>query len=452
MDTVRQERRFISILILVLFLAAGSVFAQPRYRTFSQNDLAQKKTNAGKVLQTISAFVFRNDSLGFAVNGLYVRFNSSVISIQDSGGFTSFLMDKKGKLLIASGRTVLPGDSIVFSATFNKKSPGTHGSYWWWDTNGVRVGKKFGPLTASSYIPIRVQPNGGNVLEFLYKKVINRPAGLVVGIEGPPSPHWIRYMKADRKYFQHTGPVACFSFRRQELRNPHVEKDNDHLIGELHALKLAIIANDSGVTQPDTTATRLGDLIFNDLVNPDSCNGMTLRAIAYLADSALSYCPLDSSLRTDIDACISRVNAAFDGPYVAVSFSPFVLAGVNPLPAFLHPNPAAVPVAPPRDRFALTDDVPGQYSLEQNYPNPFNPTSTITYNLPTTSRVTLKVYNLLGQVVATLSEGTQEAGLQTAQWNATEFSSGVYFYRLEATSVDDPGKTFSQVKRMMLVK
>jgi len=96
--------------------------------------------------------------------------------------------------------------------------------------------------------------------------------------------------------------------------------------------------------------------------------------------------------------------------------------------------------------------LPGEFALAQNYPNPFNPTTAISYQLPTSSRVMLKVYNVLGQVVQTLVDGMQDAGYKFAEWNAAAVPSGVYFYRLEATSTSDPGKTFVQVRKSLLLK
>ena len=89
--------------------------------------------------------------------------------------------------------------------------------------------------------------------------------------------------------------------------------------------------------------------------------------------------------------------------------------------------------------------IPTAYALMQNYPNPFNPTTIIAYDLPATTRVTLKIYNILGQQVATLVNDTQNAGRYTAQFDARSIASGVYFYHLQAG-------TFNQVKKMMVLK
>ncbi|HYQ87024.1 MAG TPA: T9SS type A sorting domain-containing protein, partial [Bacteroidota bacterium] len=95
---------------------------------------------------------------------------------------------------------------------------------------------------------------------------------------------------------------------------------------------------------------------------------------------------------------------------------------------------------------------PAEFSLNQNFPNPFNPTTMIAYELPGESRVSLKIYNLLGQVVQTLSDGIETAGYKSREWDAGRFASGVYFYRLEAATAADPGKPFIQVRRLLLVR
>ena len=80
----------------------------------------------------------------------------------------------------------------------------------------------------------------------------------------------------------------------------------------------------------------------------------------------------------------------------------------------------------------LPSDVPMHYSLHQNYPNPFNPSTTISFDLPSRSSVSLKVYDILGKEVSTVVSEELQAGTYTRQWNASGFASGVYFYRLQA--------------------
>jgi hypothetical protein len=91
-------------------------------------------------------------------------------------------------------------------------------------------------------------------------------------------------------------------------------------------------------------------------------------------------------------------------------------------------------------------DMPDEFTVSQNYPNPFNPTTTIEFTLAQDSKVLLKVYNVLGQEVATLLNGEMQAGiLHRVPFDASQLSSGVYFYRLEA-------KGNVQVKKLILMK
>jgi hypothetical protein len=89
--------------------------------------------------------------------------------------------------------------------------------------------------------------------------------------------------------------------------------------------------------------------------------------------------------------------------------------------------------------------LPTQYSLSQNYPNPFNPATTISYSIPNSGNVTLKIFNILGQEVKSLVNEYQNAGVHKLTFDASSLTSGVYFYSL---STDN----FLQVKKMMLVK
>jgi hypothetical protein len=100
----------------------------------------------------------------------------------------------------------------------------------------------------------------------------------------------------------------------------------------------------------------------------------------------------------------------------------------------------------------IIDELPKEYTLSQNYPNPFNPATTIRYTVPGESRVKLTVYNILGQVVIVLRDGVEDAGYRSINWNASSAASGIYFYQLEATSTVDPGKSFMQVMKMILLK
>jgi photosystem II stability/assembly factor-like uncharacterized protein len=91
------------------------------------------------------------------------------------------------------------------------------------------------------------------------------------------------------------------------------------------------------------------------------------------------------------------------------------------------------------------DVTPVKYSLSQNYPNPFNPTTKINFALPKSGFVSLKIYDVLGREVASLVNEFKSAGVFSVDFNASQFTSGIYFYRFESNE-------FSDVKKMLLIK
>ena len=93
---------------------------------------------------------------------------------------------------------------------------------------------------------------------------------------------------------------------------------------------------------------------------------------------------------------------------------------------------------------------PKVFSLDQNYPNPFNPTTQINFSLAVDSRVTLKVFNILGQEIAVLVNGNLTAGSHLVNFNAESLSSGVYIYKIDAKGIN--GSNFISVKKMVLTR
>ncbi len=98
---------------------------------------------------------------------------------------------------------------------------------------------------------------------------------------------------------------------------------------------------------------------------------------------------------------------------------------------------------------ASSAKIPSTFRLLQNYPNPFNPTTTITYSLAEKSNVKLTIYDILGRQIQTLFEGQQNSGTHTYRFNASNLSSGIYFYTMEA---NDGERTYKDVKKMILLK
>ena len=102
-----------------------------------------------------------------------------------------------------------------------------------------------------------------------------------------------------------------------------------------------------------------------------------------------------------------------------------------------------------KDLVTTIDDnevsIPSKFNLDQNYPNPFNPSTRISYQLPTLSKVVLKVYDILGREVTTLVNREQNAGNYKIIFNSSNLSSGIYFYRIVSG-------VFTQTKKMMVIK
>ncbi len=118
------------------------------------------------------------------------------------------------------------------------------------------------------------------------------------------------------------------------------------------------------------------------------------------------------------------------------------------------------PIVAGKLTLARESTMPEDFSLEQNYPNPFNPSTTIRFGLPNGSHVTLTVHNTLGQQVALLRDGEQEAGFKEVKFDASGLSSGVYFYRMQvrplesATGLDSKSGagTFTATKKLVVVR
>jgi hypothetical protein len=93
----------------------------------------------------------------------------------------------------------------------------------------------------------------------------------------------------------------------------------------------------------------------------------------------------------------------------------------------------------------ISSEIPSSFSLSQNYPNPFNPTTNIEFAIAKSGFVSLKVYDILGKEASTLVNNSLAAGKYKVDFNASNLTSGIYFYKLSSEG-------FSDVKRMVLIK
>ena len=117
----------------------------------------------------------------------------------------------------------------------------------------------------------------------------------------------------------------------------------------------------------------------------------------------------------------------------------------NGLTQLIHPSGFNTTNPLVTSNINLMTEVPKEFGLFQNYPNPFNPTTSIRYDIPNSSHVSIMVYDVTGKTVETLVDQQLEAGRYEATWDATRYSSGIYFYKIITAD-------FSSVKRMVLIK
>lgn len=147
-------------------------------------------------------------------------------------------------------------------------------------------------------------------------------------------------------------------------------------------------------------------------------------------------------LSTNSGTSWSSVSSGLANPYVqclAVAGG-YIFAGTEGNGVWRRPISEMVTAVKEKQESA-----PSDFSLSQNYPDPFNPATEISYGLPRNGRVAVKVYDILGRLVATLVDGYQSAGVHTVRFSGDNLASGVYFYRLTAPGID-------QVRKMILMK
>jgi uncharacterized repeat protein (TIGR02543 family) len=243
-------------------------------------------------------------------------------------------------------------------------------------------------------------------------------------------------------------------------------KGKNKLFAELVALKLNIAASSL-----QRTPVGFGELVYDN--DASSFDEMTVAEIAQQANLMMTYWKQYTPDRMlDLYNTVSAINRAFIGPPDTVSFmvnNRLVLKGavdVATVP-FLRMDELHAPMTidPTTDETESVEDfddedwdegVPVVSKLYSNYPNPFNPQTTISFRLREPSRVTLKVYNTLGQEVATLFNNEElDEGLQSIAYVATRMASGVYFFRVDVQPLGDESGVSDathHVGKMLLVK
>ena len=174
---------------------------------------------------------------------------------------------------------------------------------------------------------------------------------------------------------------------------------------------------------------------FIDIPSLTSPNGLLATLFFTIKnDAGPGNAPIDSVNEiVDIGGFIFETNVQFASPEGLTTYYPEFDGG-------------NVAIMVPTDiNDGINASLPTEFSLSQNYPNPFNPSTVIGFSLPTASFVTLEIFNVLGQKVETLASGQYNAGSHTVEFDASERTSGLFFYRLS----HEKG---TETKKMLLIK
>jgi hypothetical protein len=441
--------------------------ASMRYRTFTYRDLVVKKGLKKKALTDYWEFELSNDN-DSAIQDVNIRFTSEVIRFIESGKLVPSGSRKSWNL---HGR-LEPGESVVLKGRSKGGKAQMIDKYWLGPAKGLPYDTKIDADFEQGELPM---PNAANIRDEAFAAgVFSETNGLVVGIPhlgGVQAGGVIRMLKGSDLYASlidrsgmHVGPGRGLdvmtngkSFTR-ELRSLPPAKHNNKLFADLLTLKFNIALSDFGMTEPG-----FGELVYADGTSP--FNGRMVREIADFADSSMTYFSANRAAYHALDSVVAMLNAAFSGAIDTVSWGEeMVLTGTNMLGSVSFLNAAyQMPRRTHRvPQAVIPDETPSTYCLHQNYPNPFNPSTTISFDLPLASKVTVKIYNIIGQEVATLiDQEMMDAGTSEVEFIPGGCSSGVYFCRLVAQAVQDDDETsapvedrtpYVAVKKMMYLK
>ncbi len=475
------------------------------YRTFSHRAIGFDVDNKGKQKKFVALkpdkdqfeIKLRVDSTN--ITDLHVDFGASIdtfMTFRTHPPSTASTIDvrlKKWDFVFHQPLTT--GDTVqIFGYAWTKKDVKVSG--YWWTRSGAMVGKKLRTYVLANSILRLPMPNRINALALTLNSALPGSfgtSGIIVGrnektpMDSSKYYGWFqttKYGDVLKTLNEKTvgqpvsGAARPFDFYTKDGKPMKGQKksmppslETNSLLANMIALKVNIVGSDMGILPPG-----LGDLLY-EAGESGPFDGMSLREIAQLGDSMVMGWLKDSVDSRNkpiklhkfdytfdfraLDSVIALIDSAFEGPLDTTSFyDALAFTGTKSLVEvpFLRANPSVVrpKVTPPSSIAEF--DLPMAYKVYQNYPNPFNPTTTIEFDLPATSVVTLKVYNILGQEVANLFDNIQmDEGTQVVPFNAGKLATGVYFYRLTAQPLDgdqEDGVTegFTKVMKMMLMK
>ncbi len=420
-------------------------------------------------------------------NKLYIEFGSAptVLNITVDNEYTleGAIDGKNKKFTYTFTSELLPGDEIVFDG-FAVKDKKQKGKYWYLPVNTV-IKEKIIKNTLTDTAPewelnqprLRM-PNFVNALEGTYAGYFTTAGGLLVGqnrtdslkfygwLLSPKPTDVLATLRDKLGSNKHTGVPRGIDFFAGEppkiivkgQKSLPATKHNNQLLAELVMLKLNIAAS-----QLEIIPAGFGELKYRNIGN--DFDGKTVNEIATIADEKVMgmyrWIGPKAQFTRDYEGAqyfanlftvVKSINEAFVADIDTLSWGAGLkLTGVKTLEGTPLQESGLKPVTIAPNN--IVDKIPSSFSLSQNYPNPFNPTTTIEFTLPDEAIVTLKVYNVLGQEVATLANREIfTEGLNSVEFNASALPSGVYFYRITAEGTGEEVQKFTQVKKMMLMK
>jgi hypothetical protein len=449
-------------------------------KSYGKNHIKPKSTGSD------FSITLTNNETG-TVNGLYVDFKEPLDTTEDYtyAPFTTAAEAPKGKSAKWNySGTVIPNGGTVTLTGWSTKdgSKGQSIATYYWTNNGTIVGKKIAGkgLVFSKNVVRLPMPNALTALQqTMEQKYPAKTDNMYVGVSnttkgGPAFLTMKKYGdvlktlvvnagKVDKQILQNAN-ASCFDkFDKVKGSGDRLGKaitGNQKAMGpDKHRNRLAgsavMLSVNLAMSETEKVPAGLGTLQINKPTSP--FHSLTLDSLLAKANQFLSYCPTGGAYTADELADeIDAFNAAFEGSLDTVSWSggKVVYTGVKAIGDLggVYVRDAGITPKVLPD-VASYSETPYTFSLGQNYPNPFNPTTTIQFTLPTDGLVTIKVFNLLGQEVSTLVNNEEfTEGVQDLNFDATNLSSGIYFYRIQVNDMNTGEVAFNEIKKMVLMK
>ncbi|MBI5019947.1 MAG: T9SS type A sorting domain-containing protein, partial [Ignavibacteriales bacterium] len=464
------------------------------YRSFCADSLALTKDNKGKAGLLVkrkpvrAQFSFELSSQSEDITGLYIEFSSGIeiayplITNPPSQGAAVDTRSKKWDFIF---NPPLTAGQIVTISGYSREGKFQKVVKYFWKKYGLREGDIVKYPTAMVNNLKLPMPNRVNVLaEAFLQGGFSSTDGMIIGQNrkmGQDSSKYyawyqavkygdvVKTLYASRVAKMHTGiPKGFDQFNNNQIMKSKQKmlsptKYDNVLLADMIALKLSIVSS-----AMRKTPLGFGELIYE---NPDDStnpyNGKMVKELAAIGDSLMmgyyengTHLFADASVYNLFDGTIKSINLAFEGKIDTSSFADSLILTATNLLAdvpFLRKDSSIVPaiIIPINN---LTEEIPESFELCQNYPNPFNPVTTIEFHLPVQSNVTLNLFNIVGQQVATVIDNEiLDEGTHQLDYYPDNLSSGVYFYRITAIGVqeDDGSKQdakYTSVKKMILMK